>query len=97
MQGMMQGIQGTNGMGGMGMGGPLMMIVFLLVSLLVIGAVVWLIVRLVRDESGGGDGAGASRSESAEEILKRRYARGEIDRSTYRRMSDDLEGGPPER
>lgn len=97
MQGMMQGMQGMQGMGGMGMGGPVMMIVFLLVSLLVIGGVVWLIVRLVRDESGGGEGRSGSRPESAEEILKRRYARGEIDRSTYRRMSDDLEHGPPKR
>ena len=30
--------------------------------------------------------------ESAEEILRRRYAKGEIDRETYQRMLADLKG-----
>jgi putative membrane protein len=39
--------------------------------------------------------AGASRepTESPDQILKRRYARGEIDRETYERMLEDLRKG----
>lgn len=33
---------------------------------------------------------GRSKGESAEDILKRRYADGEIDREAYERMLDDL-------
>jgi uncharacterized membrane protein len=33
------------------------------------------------------------REDTAERIVKRRYARGEIDRETYERMLDDLAHG----
>lgn len=38
----------------------------------------------------GRGGAQAGRRESPEEILKRRYANGEIDREEYERMMSDL-------
>jgi uncharacterized membrane protein len=41
-----------------------------------------------RKANGGRNGAG----ESAEQILKRRYAKGEIGRETYQRMLTDLKG-----
>jgi putative membrane protein len=37
-----------------------------------------------------GTGTTKGSSESAEEILKRRYARGELDEETFRRMRDEL-------
>jgi putative membrane protein len=50
--------------------------------LAVIVAAVWAVVRLGQ--------ARDPREESPESILKRRYARGEIDRSEYERRLDDL-------
>ncbi len=48
-----------------------------------------LIVLLVRALTGGGFGL-APDPESPEQILRRRYAKGEIDRDTYERMRADL-------
>lgn len=54
-----------------------------LIWLLVIVAVVGVAVRTI------GGGSGSLRDDSPEAILKRRYARGEIDREEYdRRLSD---------
>jgi putative membrane protein len=53
---------------------------FWLVILVVLGLFVW---RLL------GPGSGTS-STSAEEILRQRYARGEIDEQTFHRMMDEL-------
>jgi putative membrane protein len=52
---------------------------------LLVGVVVWVMLRNrnVPDRP----------SETPEEILKRRYAKGEIDRDTYQRMLGDLRGG----
>ena len=55
-----------------------------LVLAVLIALVVWAATRASR-------GAG-SNGESPREILKRRYARGEIDRETYQRMLRDLGG-----
>jgi putative membrane protein len=58
----------------------------------VLGIAIWLMAQLVdRGRRPGGE-AGRNR---AEEILKERYARGEIDRETYQRMFDDLKRGSP--
>lgn len=66
---------------GMGWWGMLLMALFWIV---VLGLAGWLIYRLFR---------GWSRNrgrESPEEVLRERYARGEIDRATYQRMREDL-------
>jgi putative membrane protein len=47
-----------------------------------IGVLVWAVIRASRPSSGI--------PESAEEILRRRYARGELDRETFQRMRDEL-------
>jgi putative membrane protein len=46
---------------------------------------VWALVRTVYADT-------SKNAESADEILKRRYARGEIDRDTFERMLADLHG-----
>ena len=51
------------------------------------GAVVWLVVTFVRGLSARPSGEGAQRPD---EILARRYARGEIDKDEYRRRLDTL-------
>jgi putative membrane protein len=54
--------------------------------LIAIVAIVWLVARA----AGGRGGWGSGGSNSAETILRERYARGEIDEATYRRMLDEL-------
>ncbi len=64
--------------GGMGWGGWLFMG---LVWLVLLGVILYLVVRLLPGGSGGG--SSRERQESPEEILDRRFARGEIDIETY--------------
>lgn len=49
------------------------------------------IVVMVKAWSGGSSGSGASRDESPMEILKKRYARGEIDEDEFERRRRELE------
>ena len=70
----------------MGWGGWTMMLLFWLV---VIALIVWLVVTLLRREGGGGPRTGSG-EDRAEKVLRERYARGEIDEETYRRMLDEL-------
>jgi len=76
-------------MGGFGMGfglfGFLLMIVFW-VAIIALG--VWLVSNLFPK---AGSTAGSQAGESALEILKRRYARGELTREEYEAMRHDLE------
>jgi putative membrane protein len=74
--------------GGMGWGGWLMMGLF---WLLLLAVIVFLVVRLLpgAGQSGAGQG-GAERQESPEEILDRRFARGEIDVEAYQKQRDAL-------
>ncbi len=69
-------------MAGWGWAGMLLMGVFWIA---VIAAVVWLIARMVRGTRG------RIRRPTAEDILRERYARGEIDQETYERMRSELE------
>ncbi|KPC64345.1 hypothetical protein ADL29_12590 [Streptomyces chattanoogensis] len=55
-----------------------------LVWIVLIGLVVWAVIRLVHGSSGTGTGAReGERRESPREILDRRFASGEIDADTY--------------
>jgi putative membrane protein len=66
---------------GWGMGW--MMVWSWLLSILIIGAVVWVLVKSVGGRSG-------ARDESPEAMLRRRYARGELNRDEYLRCLNDL-------
>ena len=61
-----------------------MMAIWWLVGLAVLVVLVWAVVRAV-----GSPGIGRG-EESPETILKRRYARGEVDREEYERRLTDL-------
>jgi putative membrane protein len=83
---MMDGMDGMGG--GMGMGAMmLMMVLWALVGLAVLALAVVGIVWLVRRTAP----ADAHRPESPEEILKRRYAAGEIDEDEFQRRRTGLQ------
>jgi putative membrane protein len=58
--------------------------------IVVVGLIIWAVVAAGRGAgwSGGSDSGG--HSESALEILKRRYARGEINKTEYEEKKKDL-------
>lgn len=66
-------------MGGMGW----WMVIWWLFGIAILVLLVWVIVRAV----GGSPGRA---EDSPEQILKRRYARGEVDREEYQRRLEDL-------
>ncbi len=65
-----------------------------LLVLAVLGAI-WLARRLSRDrrEEAHGSPRRPDKAPSAQELLRRRYAAGDIDRDEYLRMQRDLTGG----
>ncbi len=79
---------GYPSMMGWGFGWMMFMPVFMIVFW---GLVIWGVVAVVQGISrGGGPGPAVAREESALEILKRRYARGEIDKEEYEDKKRDL-------
>jgi len=77
------GMMGPGMMGGSGWGlfGPILMLLFW-------GLVIWGVVALARGV--GGPGPGPTPADSALELLKRRYARGEINKQEYEEKKRDL-------
>lgn len=81
--------------GGWGMMGPGMMGGFGTMWLmpvfwiLILGLIIWAVVALVRGLSEP-KGSGSSRADSALDILKRRYARGEINKEEYEEKKKGL-------
>ena len=84
-QGYGYGMMGSGMMGNFGWGWfmPIFMILFW-------GLVIWGIVALVRGVSQPGSTDFSSRTDSALEILKKRYARGEINKEEYEARKKDL-------
>ncbi len=87
--GMMGGMMGGGMMGGFGFN-PFGMLISLVFWALLIGGIVWLVVWLTR--SGARSSSGARGGDSPVEILKARYAKGEITQEQFREMKKDLEG-----
>ncbi len=83
--GMGWGMMGPGMMGGFGMGfGAIFMVLFW-------GLIIWVIVALVRGTaSPGGSDPTAYRVDSPMEVLKKRYARGDITRQEYEEKKRDL-------
>jgi putative membrane protein len=80
-----------NNWGGMGSGGWIIALLVLVVVVAVIVAIVY----LVRGMGASGAGSGSvppqtSSRESPQDVLKRRYAAGEIDRGEYEQKMRDL-------
>lgn len=73
------------------------MILMPVVWVTLIGLVIWAVVRLTQPNSHqqGPVEPGAVRRESAQEILDRRFASGEIDAETYAQTRDHLAGRKP--
>jgi uncharacterized membrane protein len=67
-----------------GMGEMGIMVLLWIIPILVIGLVVWLVVRAASGRPG------SSSSESAEDLLRRRFASGEIDIDEYQRRLEVL-------
>jgi len=59
------------------------------------GLVAWAVVSLVRRGQEPAGGAPPPREPDAEEILRRRFANGEIEEDEYRARLETLRGGPP--
>ncbi|MDO8586678.1 MAG: SHOCT domain-containing protein [Armatimonadota bacterium] len=74
---------------GWNMGGWWMMLLMGLFWLLVVAGVIALIVWLVSRTRASGGG----QTDAALDILRQRYARGEIDQGEYERMKQELSGG----
>ncbi len=79
------GMMGPEIMGGFGLMG--LMGVFWIV---VLGAIIWAVVAAARGTGQSGSSDSAGRSDSALEILKRRYARGEINKAEFEEKKKDL-------
>lgn len=74
------------GMGGVGwsMGGGLLMLVILAV-------IVWVVVVLAKSYTGGAPWTGSPREKSPLDVLRERYARGEIERDEFEQKKRDLQ------
>lgn len=88
------GFFGPGGMMGQG-GWGAWWILWMLVPLLFLGGLIaliaWIVVQLT--SSRRGEGAPGTREDSAEEILRQRFARGEIDAEEYEERRRTLGGG----
>ena len=69
-----------------GYGGGFMWIFWVLI----IAALVWFVVGITRDKGIASEGNATGREQSALEILRQRYARGEIDRDEFEQKKKDL-------
>ncbi|MEV1170101.1 hypothetical protein [Nonomuraea sp. NPDC049784] len=77
-------------------GGWVWMVFMPLLWIVVIGLVVWAVIRLTQVASGGRyGGGGREHRESPEEVLDRRYASGEIDTDTYTEARERLAAHSP--
>jgi putative membrane protein len=69
----------------------------ILIWIAIIALVVWAVVRLTRGRTDNGGGDSRERRDPAEDTLRQRYARGEIDSEEYESSLTTLRGGRGER
>lgn len=83
---------GMMGWGSFGSLGWIGMIINLVITILVIGGIIWMIAWMIRrvDASNGSSPGRDSSRQSPKEILQSRYARGEITREEFRDTLADL-------
>ncbi len=87
-------MMGYGGFGGMGWGG---MVGMVLLWVVLIGLVVWAVTRLLPARRDVGVGVAQAGQETPEEILDRRFARGEVDVETYQAQRAALASARGER
>ncbi len=76
---------------GMGVGGWIAMAIFWVALL---GLIIWLVTRAFRPATNRSESRGDNGSqETADQVLDRRFAAGEIDDPTYHRMREALRSG----
>ncbi|MDP2730652.1 MAG: SHOCT domain-containing protein [Dehalococcoidales bacterium] len=81
------GMMGPGMMGGFGL-----MWLWPIAWLVILVLIIWAVVAAISSTSqAGGSGSASSQSDSALEILKKRYARGEINKEEYEEKKKDLE------
>ena len=61
-----------------------------IIPLLLIGLIVFFAIRMLRNPAAPASPAPTNGAPTPEDVLKRRYAAGEIDRETFLRMKDEL-------
>lgn len=71
------------------------MVVSDLLWIALIGVAVWALVRFLARRTGARDGGQLPTGPSAEELLRQRYARGEIDAATFQQMQAELTATSP--
>lgn len=76
---------------GFGWGGALLMLLSMLLWIAVLALIVWALIRWLAPGAGSIPRAPVS-GPSAMDILRQRYARGEIDAATFDQMRERLEG-----
>jgi putative membrane protein len=91
MANMMDNMMG-GGWSGFGLAGTLFNVLLLVAFL---AAVVWFVARIL--PAGGENKSPVGRVDPAEETLRERFARGEIDAGEYERTLEVLRGGPGQR
>jgi putative membrane protein len=91
---MMNGFDGM--MGGWGIFGWLMMITQILFWGGLLAVIIWAVMRIFPNRRAEGGGS-EDRADSAEEILRARFARGEIEDEEYERSIGILRGGAARR
>ena len=71
-------------------GGGLMMLLFWGVLIFLVGLGIWALIRSGQQRSGDSSQTSVAKQDRALEILKERYARGEITKTEYEEMRNDI-------
>ena len=59
--------------------------------MLIVAAILWAFIRITRNRQQSGSASDSSRAESPLDILKKRYARGEISKEEFEQIKKDIQ------